>query len=176
MTMKTRSKGKGRGRAAGSGKAADFDDLDAAQNSDPASICAGTRIHRPIVDHPRWLHLEIAALRRGCDTSTILLGIIDRFIAGNRRGPGHHAEQYRAVEELLRHVALDLIRYEGALANFVTGLESRSDRAGLAGAEADDFLASLASAALDANGALRRDVSELQELMKSKPAKEDKEP
>ena len=72
-------------------------------------------------------------------------------------------KQRQAVETLMGHVMRGLIRYEGALQDF---LARPTEGHGLAEAEADDHRDALARLVMDANRHLMRDLSQLREFMK----------
>lgn len=118
--------------------------------------------HRPKIDYSRWAVLTSAADRLGVSVSDVLRNLVDRFAAGRKRGPGRHAEQYRAVEELLRHVTLDSIRYEAALSEFLG--RAPADRS-LAEAEIEDHADAVVRVVLKANGDLQRRLIELQDRL-----------
>jgi hypothetical protein len=133
-----------------------------------ASISAGTEpvCHRPRVCPSYWQAIKSGASRRGVQPSDELASILERYAAGRRRGPGKRAEQYNAIEQLMRHVTLHLIRYEGALDAF---LQRLSGPAGLAAAEREDLLDSVVRIVLNENRALRKDIDSVRQTLAPNP-------
>lgn len=102
------------------------------------------------------------AYRRRVTPGDLLADLIGRIKSGCKRGAGARTLQLKAIEVLLGKVTLSLIRYEGALQDFV-GRPSSGQ--GLAEAEAEDHRDALARLVLDANARLRSDLAQLRALL-----------
>lgn len=135
------------------------------------SETASNRDARPRIDARRWAVVCDEAQRRQTDEASILRGMIDRLARGNNRGSGATGKLRAEVRALAGRIILNLVRYEGALATFVSRPTIQTNLAEL---EAEDHSDALAKSLLASNSALRDDVVQLRRLMDLTTSREEK--
>jgi hypothetical protein len=127
------------------------------------STSTGTsRDVRPRIDAELWAIVEAEALRRDLTPGVFLGELLGRLKSGRRRGDGAWTVQLKALDVLMRRVTLNLIRCEGALLDLI---DLPSAGTGLVGLEAADYRDAQARLVISAIARLRRDVSQLRELL-----------
>ena len=130
-----------------------------------ASISDGTNArHRASIDDEHWGLLKALAVQKDSDPAGVLRELIEKESTG-KRGRGQKAATFQALHVLFKHVTLDLIRYEIALAAYL-GCDVEPEPArSLVGAEAEDCRIALTRVILTANGALRANVTAVLRLV-----------
>ena len=122
------------------------------------STSIGTRDVRPRINAEVWNLVEDEARRRGLAPGGLLDFLLRGLEKGGRRGAGARSLQLKAIEVLMEQVTRNLIRFEGAIQDFI---ERPSPNAGPAVADVEDHWDALARTVLKAVASLRSDLSGL---------------